>query len=145
MNTIKQRTFSLVIGCGRLGAGIAGALSDENQDVTVIDVDKTSFRKLPPSYGGLTISGSATDMNVLSEAGIQQADNIIIVTDIDNINICAAQMAKVLFHVNNVVVRVYDKEKAELLNGMDINIICPSVLSETEISHFVTLGGEKNV
>jgi trk system potassium uptake protein TrkA len=72
-NTEANKHYTVVIGCGRLGANLANALSDEDGNVLIIDKNKDAFRKLSPSYGGLTVVGDATDLGVLQEAQINKA------------------------------------------------------------------------
>lgn len=141
----KKNEFTIIAGCGRLGASIAGKLSDRRKDVTVLDCDKTSFRKLPGSYGGLTMAVSATDMESLRAAGIENATTFIAVTDNDCVNICASQIAKAQFDIPNVVARIYDEEKTSLVKEMGIETICPSELSEKEISTLIRTGGDADV
>ena len=82
----KDKGCTVIAGCGRLGASIAGKLSEERKDVVILDNDKCSFRKLPFSYGGLSIVGNATDMEKLNAALID-AKAFIAVTDLDCVNI----------------------------------------------------------
>lgn len=132
-----KHTYSIIIGCGRLGSSIAGRLSEEGNDVMVIDSDKAAFRKLPASYGGLTMIANATDMEKLVAAEIKKADTVIVVTDQDNINICAAQIAKIVFGVDKVIARIKDEDKRILLDSKEIDVICPAALSEKEVSYFI--------
>ncbi|OYP11715.1 potassium transporter TrkA, partial [Lachnotalea glycerini] len=83
INDIKDDYQILIIGCGRLGASIANALSNRNRNVTIVDINKDSFRKLSPSFSGLSMEGDATDIKVLKEAEIIKADVLIAVTDND--------------------------------------------------------------
>ena len=142
---MKQNNgMTIIAGCGRLGAAIAGRLSDQKQDVLVLDIDKSAFRKLTGSYGGLTAVGSATDLEKLASAGLAKASVFIAVTDLDCVNICAAQIAKSVFHVPKVVTRVYDEEKTGLLAGSGIETICLPELAEREVAEFISLGGTQN-
>ena len=99
MKREKTNEYTIIVGCGRLGASIAGKLSDSKKDVMVLDYDKTSFRKLPNSYGGMTIVGNGTDIEKLIQANIKDAVTFIAVTNNDCVNICAAQIAKRAFNV----------------------------------------------
>lgn len=141
----KGNGCTVIAGCGRLGASIAGKLSEEKKDVMVLDCDKTSFRKLPYSYGGLTLTASATDMERLAAAGLSDAAAFIAVTDHDCVNICAAQIAKKMFHIPKVVARIYDEEKIALVKEMGIDTICPSELSEKEVANYIEIGGGTHV
>lgn len=138
MKNNSDHEYTIIIGCGRLGSIIAGRLSEKCKDVMIIDSDKLSFRKLPPSYGGLTMIASATDIDKLITAQIDKATTFIAVSDSDNVNICAAQIAKKIFNVDKVIARINDEEKRSLLTPMNINVICPSSLSEREVEHFIT-------
>lgn len=131
----KKNAYTIIAGCGRLGACIGGKLSEEKQDVCVINQDKTAFRKLPGSYGGLMLAGNVTDLEKLRDAEVEKADTFLAVTDDDSINICAAQMAKRIFRVPKVVARIYDREKIPLLKNMEIATICPTELAEQEIEN----------
>lgn len=137
MKLYNEKGYTIIVGCGRLGSTIAGKLSDEKKDVIIIDSDKNSFRKLPRSYGGLTMLASATDIDKLLSAGIENAETVIATTDNDNTNICVAQMAKKMFSIPTVVARIYDNEKTVLLKDMNIDTICPCALSEKEIANYI--------
>ena len=136
-----EKSYTIIAGCGRLGASIAGKLSEQKKDVMIIDRDKTAFRKLSVSFGGLTLAASVTDLERLKVAEIEKATVFLAVTDDDCTNICAAQIAKKVFHIEKVVARIYDEEKIPLVTGMGIDTICPTRLSEDEISGFIHIGG----
>lgn len=138
----KKRMYTMIIGCGRLGAGLASKLSEEGEDVMVVDMDKTSFRRLSPSYGGQTMVAAATDISKLISAEVNHVDTLITVTNHDNINICAAQMGKMMFKIPRVIARVYDSDKEVLLKPLQIDTICPVALSEKEIAHFINWEGK---
>ena len=140
-----EKSYTLIAGSGRLGASIAGKLSEQKRDVMVIDRDKTAFRKLSVSFGGLTLAASVTDLERLKAAEIDKATVFLAVTDDDCTNICAAQIAKKVFHIKKVVARIYDEEKLPLVTGMEIDTICPTRLSEKEISDYIQIGGQDDV
>ncbi|MDD6070357.1 MAG: TrkA family potassium uptake protein [Clostridiales bacterium] len=142
---LEKNQYTIIAGCGRLGAGIGGKLSERKQDVCVIDKDKTAFRKLPGFYGGLTLVCNATDLDKLKSVEIEKANTFLAVTDDDSVNICAAQIAKKIFNVPKVVARIYDRDKIPLLKKMDIDTICPTELSEKEIEGYIQMGGENHV
>ena len=129
--------YIIIGGCGRLGAGLAARLSLEKKDVVVIDRKEESFRKLAASYGGQTMCADVNNVARLEAAGIRKADVFIAVTDRDNVNIMAAQMAKQLYGVRHVVVRIYDGEKLKLPYGSGIEYFCPTELSEKSINRFM--------
>ena len=135
----KQRTeknysdFTIIVGCGRLGASLANMYSDLGGSITIIDKDPSSFSKLSPSYGGITMIGDATEIDVLTEAKIESAKTVISVTNKDNTNIMVAQLAKELFNTERVIARLYDPECECVYQELDIDTICPAVLSAKEI------------
>lgn len=131
----------IIAGCGRLGALVASKLSELKRDVMVIDQDKTAFRKLDVCYGGLTITGSATDIDVLKKAGIEKASTFIALTNSDSVNIASAQMAKLVFNIPETIARVYDEDKIDLIKNYDISVICPTELSQNRLEAYVE--GEK--
>ena len=91
------------------------------------------------------MTAGATEMERLAAADLDKAAAFIAVTDNDCVNICAAQIAKKIFHIPRVVARIYDEEKIDLVKNMGIDTICPSELSEKEISNYIKIGGEKHV
>lgn len=138
MITIKDNSRILIIGCGRLGSNIANNLSTKNRNVTIIDSNNESFRKLSPSFSGLYIEGDATDISILKEAEIDVADIVIVVTDNDNINILIAQMSKNMFHVKNIIIRLYDAEKRCVYDECDIQTVLPSLLCMSEVDKIIS-------
>lgn len=131
--TKKKNSYTVIIGCGRLGANLANTLSNEGENVLVMDTNKNSLRRLASSFGGLSIVGNGTDFNMLKEAQIHQATAVIAVTNDDNTNIMIAQIARDVFHVERVIARLYDPDCETVYQEFGIDTICPSVLSAKEI------------
>ena len=138
---MKKEECNIIVGCGRLGANLANTLSDSGASVIIIDSKKDAFRKLSPSFGGITLVGDVTDINVLKEARIENAASIILVTNNDNTNIMAAQIARELFNIRNVIARLYDPERECVYREFGIHTICPAVLSSREIGRLLGLYG----
>ncbi|MPM51255.1 Glutathione-regulated potassium-efflux system protein KefC [bioreactor metagenome] len=133
MDKKADEDYTIVIGCGRLGANLANTLSDAGGNVLIIDKNKDAFRKLSPSFGGLSITGDATDLDVLQEAQISKASVVVAVSNSDNANIMVAQIARELFHIRRVIARLYDPERECVYGEFGIDTICPAVLSAKEI------------
>ena len=129
----NQDPYIIIIGCGRLGADLANSLSNEDENVLIMDEKKESFRRLSSNYGGLTLVGHGTDLDKLREANIKQATAVIAVTSDDNTNIMIAQIAKEIFKVEHVIARLYDPDCEIVYRELGINTICPAVLSVKEI------------
>ena len=137
-NTIKkEQGRTVVIGCGRLGATLASSLSETGEDVLVIDISKDSFRKLSPSFSGLTVIGNATSLDVLREAQINKYTTVACVTDDGNTNIMTEQLVKELFSAQRVITRLHDPEKSCIYEDQGIETICPSVLAIEAINHLL--------
>ena len=137
----KGSGYTVIIGCGRLGASLANAISDKEASVMMVDRDERAFRKLGTAYGGLTLTGDATDIAVLRSAEIERADTVVSVTNDDNTNIMVAQIACNVYHIPNVICRLYDPEREIVYKEFGIDTICPTVLSTREIDRL--LGKEK--
>ena len=98
----------VIMGCGRVGAQLAALFDADGHQVTVMDLEPAAFRRLPANFGGRAIVANGIDMDALRRAGIDQADAFAAVTQGDNRNVMAAQIAKHVFHVRRVVCRIYD-------------------------------------
>lgn len=133
----KNKDYTIIVGCGRLGASLANRFSEDGGNVLVIDEDKNSFRKLSPNYGGMVIQGDATEISVLRRAEIKNATSVIAVTNHDNTNIMVAQLAKELFHIDNVIARLYDPDRECVYRELEINTICPVVLSTRKVDQLL--------
>jgi trk system potassium uptake protein TrkA len=115
---------SVIVGCGRVGAGLAGRLARAGHEVTVIDVTTEAFSRLDPGFPGQAIRGDGTDEDVLRRAGVEGADNFFALTEGDNRNVLAAQLAYESLHVGNVVAKVNDPVRAEAYSALGIPTIC---------------------
>ena len=140
--TNKRHAYTVVVGCGRLGAGIADTLYGEGEDVVVVDKDKDSFRKLSSSFGGLSVEGNGMDLDILDSVELKRADTLIAVTDNDNVNIMISQLAKEVFNVRKVIVRLSDPQRSCVYQDFGIETICPSVLSERQVDLILNRGTE---
>ena len=129
----------VILGCGRVGAGLAKQMADEGHDVTIIDRDTGAFRRLGTRFKGTKIVGPGTDVDVLRRAGVEGADAFFSVTDGDNRNIMAAQIAKNVFNVPRVLTRLYDPNRAQAYQEMGIQTICTTAIA-TGLLHDMALG-----
>ena len=118
----------VIMGCGRVGAQLAALLDSEGHDVTVLDIDAYSFRRLPPDFNGTALLGNGIDQEALKKAGIEEADAFIVVTQGDNRNVMAAQIAKHIFNVPKVVCRIYDPLRQELYSTLGLDTLGPTTI-----------------
>lgn len=116
----------LIMGCGRVGARLASLLDEDGHDVTILDNDTYSFRRLPPSFSGTALFGNGTDEEALKKAGIEEADVFVAVTQGDNRNVMACQIARHIFKVPRVVCRIYDPLREEMYSALGLETISPT-------------------
>lgn len=117
----------VIMGCGRMGARLAGLLDADGHQVTILDVNSYSFRRLPADFKGTALVGNGTDEEALRRAGIEEADAFVAVTEGDNRNVMAAQTAKHIFHVPRVICRIYDPLRQELYNTLGLEAFSPTI------------------
>jgi trk system potassium uptake protein TrkA len=104
----------LISGCGRVGGFLAGLLDSEGHDVTIVDIDKAAFVHLPEGFKGTTHLGNGVDLDVLRQIGIDKADAFLALTQGDNRNLMAAQIAKEIFRVKTAIAKVNDPIRAQI-------------------------------
>lgn len=143
--TGKKDDYTIIIGCGRLGADLANSLSNEGEDVLIMDENKEAFRRLASNYGGLAVVGSGTDLDKLREAQIDRANAVIAVTNDDNVNIMIAQIARSIFNVERVIARLFDSECEIVYKELGIDTICPAILSAKEIDKLLGMSSDEEV
>lgn len=114
---------TIVIGCGRLGAGLAQALCRRGVQVAVVDRDPVAFERLGTAFAGETVTGLGFDREVLLRAGIESADALAAVTSSDEVNLVAARLARVAFRVPRVAARIYDPGKEEVCRRLGLPTI----------------------
>lgn len=114
----------VILGCGRVGSTIATTMSREGHEVTIIDQNQDSFRRLGADFAGKKILGNGIDEDTLRRAQVDKADAFVATTNGDNRNIMSVQMAKVRFNVPKVVARIYDPNRAYAYAELGIDTIC---------------------
>jgi trk system potassium uptake protein TrkA len=137
----------VVMGCGRVGARISAILDHNGHDVSVVDLDSRAFRRLPADFRGDTVIGTGIDEDVLRSAGIERAAAFVAVSGGDNQNIMAAQVARLVFEVPEVVCRIYDPVREDTYRRLGLTTICPTTtVSAMILDHVIgadsPLGGE---
>jgi len=125
--TVKLNRKTIVImGCGRVGGKLAAMFDAAGHKVTVLDLDAYSFRRLPPTFSGTALIGNGTDEEMLRKAGIDGADAFIALTQGDNRNVMAAQIAKHVFKVPRVICRIYDPLRKDIYEQLGLESISPT-------------------
>jgi trk system potassium uptake protein TrkA len=110
----------VIMGCGRVGSGLAHQLARLDHTVAVIDQDPLAFRRLGDDFTGQQVRGVGFDRDTLIEAGVEQAGAFAAVSSGDNSNIIAARVARETFGVQRVVARIYDQKRAEVYERLGI-------------------------
>jgi len=124
---LKQNRKTIVImGCGRVGGKLASLFDAAGHKVTVLDLDAYSFRRLPPTFSGTALIGNGTDEEMLRKAGIEGANAFIALTQGDNRNVMAAQIAKHIFKVPRVICRIYDPLRKDIYEQLGLESISPT-------------------
>lgn len=132
----------IILGCGRLGAHLARRLDREGHAVTIVDRNGESFARLGSDFRGTMVLGTGIDQDILRRAGIEQADAFIAVTNGDNTNAMAAEIAKVVFHVPRVVARLYDPVREDTYHTLGLmETVCPTIIGADKIHEIVTADG----
>lgn len=116
----------VILGCGRVGALLATTMDRAGHTVAVIDQSNDAFQRLPGEFGGSVFVGNGVDEEVLTRAGISDADAFAAVTNGDNRNIMASQIAREIFKVKKVVCRIYDPMREETYREMGLETLCPT-------------------
>lgn len=116
----------LIMGCGRVGARLASLLDEDGHEVTVLDNDVYSFRRLPSTFNGAALFGNGTDQEALKKAGIEEVDVFVALTQGDNRNVMSCQIARHIFNVPRVMCRIYDPLREEMYSALGLETISPT-------------------
>ena len=127
----------LIIGCGRVGAGLAKTLVGRGHSVVVVDKDPLAFEKLGNQFKGQTVLGIGFDREILLKAGIERADGVAAVTSSDEVNVVSSRIARDIFHVPKVVARLYDVRQAEIYKRLGIQTIAPTAWGINQIAELL--------
>jgi trk system potassium uptake protein TrkA len=132
--------FILVIGCGRLGAGIASVLSSQGNDVVVVS-GAIDSRWLGSDFDGVTVEGNPTDGDILESAGIRKAELLVAATSDDVTNAMVAQLAKEIFAVPLVIARMTDPSREAFYRHMGLTTVCPTATGINQILDAIQRSG----
>ena len=129
----------VILGCGRLGAHLARRLDREGNEVAVIDRNAEAFSRLGSEFRGRMVFGTGIDEDILRRAGIENADAFIAVTNGDNTNAMASEIAKLVFSVPRVVARLYDPVREGTFHAFGLmETVCPTIMGSDKIHELVT-------
>jgi trk system potassium uptake protein TrkA len=129
----------VIVGCGRVGALIAETLDADRHDVLVIDTETLAFDRLPPSFAGRAIRADGTDEDALRRAGAENAELFLALTEGDNRNIMAAQLATEVLGATRVVAKVNDPVRATAYADLGIATLCRTNLMADAVNAYLGL------
>lgn len=128
----------IILGCGRLGAHLARRMDQEGHTVTVVDRNGESFARLGTDFGGSMVLGTGIDQDILRRAGVESCDAFIAVTNGDNTNAMASEIAKLVFKVPRVVARLYDPVREDTYHTLGLmETVCPTIIGADRIHGLV--------
>ncbi|MBP5313450.1 MAG: TrkA family potassium uptake protein [Eggerthellaceae bacterium] len=122
----------IVVGCGRVGSQLANMLSDNGNNVCVIDKNPATFANLGRNFNGSTVAGVGFDEETLLKAGIKDCDAFAAVTELDNANLMCAEVASKLYHVPHVIARLYNPDHERAYMQLGIDYVCGTSLVAEE-------------
>lgn len=138
---------AMIVGCGRVGAGLAAELSKGGHDVTILDTSTRAFDRLPADFAGKAMRGNGIDEDVLRRAGIDGSDVFLALTQGDNRNVLMAQLARETFAVPRVVAKVNDPVRAHAYAALGLATLCRTTILEGAVLEYLgqPVPGERGV
>jgi trk system potassium uptake protein TrkA len=133
----------VIVGCGRTGAFLAELLDQGGDTVSIVDIERSAFKRLPADFKGTPVLGNGTDMDILRQAGVDKANAFLSLTEGDNRNLMAAQIAKKIFGVGQVIAKVNDPIRAATYRGQGLYTFSRTTILGT-LLHAV-LSGDKSI
>ena len=135
----------IIIGCGRVGSKLAMLFSDRKDDVVVIDTDADAFGSLERNFEGRTVVGVGFDVDVLTDAGIEECDVLIAATDLDNTNLMISEVGRRLYGVPHVLARLYNPDRESAYMQLGLDYVCGTTLVAEEIYSKIVAGHSSHV
>lgn len=135
----------IVVGCGSVGSQLARLFSDNGHNVVVIDRDPKAFGNLGSSFDGRVMQGVGYDEQTLAEAGVDEADIVVSVTNYDNANLMVAEVASKLFGVEHTIARLQNPDREAAYSQLGIDYVCGTSLVAEEIFSKVMSGHGSHV
>ncbi len=134
--------YAVIVGCGRVGSLLATTLSSQGHNVVIIDADEDRFQRLGSQFTGDILAGDGTDISVLKEGGIGKADALVMATNDDNSNLMSAQIARTMFGVKRVVVRIKDPNKFSVCKEYSLEMVSATTLASEKIADILSMPEE---
>lgn len=129
----------VIVGCGRVGAVLAESLDRDGHDIVIVDTQTRAFDRLPDDFKGQAIRGDGTDEDTLRRVGAAGADVLLALTEGDNRNVMAAQLALETLGIPKAMAKVNDPVRAAAYAELGIATICRTTLMVDAIDGFLGL------
>jgi trk system potassium uptake protein TrkA len=138
---------TVIVGCGRVGSVLAAAFDKAGHEVIILDLTPRAFDRLPSTFKGLALRGDGTDEDILRRAGAEDADIFISMTEGDNRNVMAAQLAVEALGAKRVIAKIKDPVRAEAYAELGIAALCRTNLMADAVNEFLGLprSGRKGI
>lgn len=134
--------YAIIIGSGRVGSVLGTLLSQRGNNIVIIDTDEEHFSRLGPEFTGQTMVGDGTDIAILREAKIEEADALVAATGDDNSNLMSAQIARKIFQVGRVLVRIKDPNKLDVYKEYDLETVSATTLAAYKLGEMLKTSRE---
>ena len=128
----------VIVGCGRVGAALAEAFDNGGHEVIVIDTSTRAFDRLSGEFKGQAVRGDGTDEDVLRRAGVEGADTFLALSEGDNRNVMAAQIAMEKLSVGKAVAKINDPVRAAAYASLGIATVCRTTMLTDAILAFLS-------
>ena len=132
---------AVIVGCGRVGASLAASLDRDGHPVLILDIATSAFDRLPSTFSGEAVRGDGTDEDTLVRAGAQGADAFFALTEGDNRNIMAAQVARESLEIGMVVAKINDPVRARAYADLGVATLCRTTLMTDTLLGFLSFTG----
>jgi trk system potassium uptake protein TrkA len=131
---------AVIVGCGRVGAELAELFESGGYEVIILDTSTRAFDRLPDTFQGAAVRGDGTDEDTLRRAGAEDADVFIAMTEGDNRNVMAAQLASEVLGARRVIAKINDPLRAKAYSSLGIGTLCRTMLMRDAVAGYVGLG-----
>jgi trk system potassium uptake protein TrkA len=127
----------VIVGCGRVGASAAELWDAAGHEVIVVDISTRAFERLPSDFQGAAVRGDGTDEDVLRRAGAEGADLFLALTEGDNRNVMAAQLATEALGIDRVIAKINDPVRSKAYAELGISTVCRTGLMIDAINGYL--------
>ena len=128
---------TVIVGCGRVGAVLATSFDQAGHEVIILDLTSRAFDRLPSTFRGTALRGDGTDEDILRRAGADDADLFIAMTEGDNRNVMAAQLAQEALGAKTVIAKINDPVRANAYADLGIAALCRTNLMADAVYEYL--------